>query len=429
MNERAIKKLRHKFVLTAMLSFVGVMVLMCLTIYLVNIFTTFWQVSNTLEYIADHNGELKLSEELDNKIAEEMRPEDQNVFVRTFQDLFNTGLSSTEFIYSVRYFSVTYDSNNKPVKIVADHIAMVDERRAIEIADEAIRSGKDSGTIDNFPYEVYEQGNQKLVIGMDISSQLANIRRIGSISITITLFGSLLAFIVLRLISGRVIKPEIRAAEQQKQFITNASHELKTPLAVIRANTELEMMMHGEDEWNQSTMNQVDRMTGLIKDLVQVAKAEETDDKQERTEVDVSQTVSKSVDPFSSVASQGGKTLETEIPEGVKMNAVADQIEQLTTLLVDNAIKYCDDGGTVSVKLAQKGKGISLKVSNDYAEGKDTDYSKFFDRFYRRDESHNIDKGGYGIGLSIAQAIVTKYRGSIDAGWKDGVISFTCRLK
>ena len=83
----------------------------------------------------------------------------------------------------------------------------------------------------------------------------------------------------------------------------------------------------------------------------------------------------------------------------------------------------------MSVKLAQKGKGITLKVSNDYAEGKDADYGKFFDRFYRRDESHNIDKGGYGIGLSIAQAIVSKYRGSIDAVWKDGVICFTCRLK
>lgn len=83
----------------------------------------------------------------------------------------------------------------------------------------------------------------------------------------------------------------------------------------------------------------------------------------------------------------------------------------------------------MSVKLAQKGKGITLKVLNDYAEGKDTDYGKFFDRFYRRDESHNIDKGGYGIGLSIAQAIVSKYRGSIDAVWKDGVICFTCRLK
>ena len=99
------------------------------------------------------------------------------------------------------------------------------------------------------------------------------------------------------------------------------------------------------------------------------------------------------------------------------------------TLLVDNAIKYCDEGGTVKIRLTQKGKGISLTVSNNFAEGGGVDYSKFFDRFYRRDESHNIDKGGYGIGLSIAQAIVSKYRGSIDAVWKDGVICFTCRLK
>ena len=429
MNERAIKKLRRKFVLTALISFVSVMVLMCLTIYSVNIITTAWQISHTLDYIAGHNGELTLSDEMSEQIAEEMRPENRNFFVRTFQDMFNTGFSSTEFIYSVRYFSVTYDSNDQPVKVVANHIAMVNDRRAKEIAGKALSSGKDWGMVDGFPYEIYQNGDQKLVVGMDISNQVANIRRIGSISIAITLVGSILAFVILRLISGRVIKPEIQAVEQQKQFITNASHELKTPLAVIRANTELEMMMHGEDEWNQSTMNQVDRMTDLIKNLVQVAKAEETDDKQEREEIDVSQTVSGAVEPFSSVASQSGKKLEADIPEGISMKAVADQISQLTTLLVDNAIKYCDDGGTVSVKLAQKGKGITLKVSNDYAEGKDADYGKFFDRFYRRDESHNIDKGGYGIGLSIAQAIVSKYRGSIDAVWKDGVICFTCRLK
>ena len=111
------------------------------------------------------------------------------------------------------------------------------------------------------------------------------------------------------------------------------------------------------------------------------------------------------------------------------MTANKGQLSQLMSLLLDNAIKYCDDGGTVKISLSQKGKGIKLNVSNSYAAGENQDYSRFFDRFYRDDKSHNIDKGGYGIGLSIADGIVKQYRGKIDVSWKDGVIDFSCHLK
>lgn len=113
------------------------------------------------------------------------------------------------------------------------------------------------------------------------------------------------------------------------------------------------------------------------------------------------------------------------------MMANESQIRQLSSLLIDNAIKYCDDGGTIRVTLTQKGRSpVRLDVSNNYAKGGDVDYARFFERFYRQDKSHNIEKGGYGIGLSIAQAIVEQYKGSsIDAAWKDGIITFTCLLK
>jgi len=192
---------------------------------------------------------------------------------------------------------------------------------------------------------------------------------------------------------------------------------------------ELEMMMHGEDEWNRSTMNQVDRMTGLINDLVLVAKAEEQEDKKELSVIDASETVKKAVDDFSSVAEKNGIKLAQEIADGVSLKMNPDLLTQLAVILTDNAVKYCDENGTVTVKLVQKGKGIRLAVSNNYAEGGGVDYSKFFDRFYRKDESHNIDKGGYGIGLSIAEGIVSKYNGSINVSWKDGVITFECKIK
>ena len=189
------------------------------------------------------------------------------------------------------------------------------------------------------------------------------------------------------------------------------------------------MMMHGEDEWNNSTMNQVDRMTGLINDLVLIARSEEKEDVKELGDIDVSKAVTDVADTFSSVAEKNGIALKKDIPDGVVMRAMEEHIRQLASLLADNAIKYCDDGGAVLIQLSQKGKGARICVSNNYAQGEHEDYSRFFERFFRQDKSHNIDKGGYGIGLSIADSIVRKYRGKIDVSWKDGIITFSCILK
>ncbi|MDD6550639.1 MAG: HAMP domain-containing sensor histidine kinase, partial [Lachnospiraceae bacterium] len=214
-----------------------------------------------------------------------------------------------------------------------------------------------------------------------------------------------------------------------KQFITNASHELKTPLAVIKANTQVQEMMNGKDEWSESTMHQVDRMTGLIQNLVTIVRAEEKEDAGDRTDTDISEAIRDTVKSYAPVAENAGETLNQNIGDGIHMNAVESQIRQLATLLIDNAIKYCDEKGTIDVTVIQKGRGIRLSVSNSYADGKNVDYSKFFERFYRADQSHNVDKGGYGIGLSIAESLVKQYNGSINASWKDGIITFDCILK
>lgn len=178
-------------------------------------------------------------------------------------------------------------------------------------------------------------------------------------------------------------------------------------------------------------MRQVDRMTGLIQNLVMVSRAQEKENNSERKKINVSAALQETSDTFLPVAVQNGKKLEKEIQENVMMTANESQIRQLSSLLIDNAIKYCDDGGTIRVTLTQKGRSpVRLDVSNNYAKGGDVDYARFFERFYRQDKSHNIEKGGYGIGLSIAQAIVEQYKGSsIDAAWKDGIITFTCLLK
>ena len=221
-------------------------------------------------------------------------------------------------------------------------------------------------------------------------------------SITLLAMGLIITWIVVRAISLRAIAPEIRAAELQKRFITDASHELKTPLAVIKANTEMEEIISGETEWTQSTLRQVDRMNGLIKDLVTISKSQERE-KSELSDVDISAVVKEAVDTFASVAKRDEKELANNIDDNVHMLCSGEDIRQLTALLVDNAIKYCDEKGSITVNLSQKSKKVKLTVSNTYKDGANVDYDKFFERFYREDKSRNIDKGGYGIGLSIAQ--------------------------
>jgi signal transduction histidine kinase len=184
--------------------------------------------------------------------------------------------------------------------------------------------------------------------------------------------------------------------------------------------------MEGENEWTESTLRQVDHMNDLIKNLVMLSRSEEMVDRSSMTEINVTDTISETVETFRPVAIQAGKTLTVSIRDEIRMITDRDMIEQLTSLLIDNAIKYCDDDGVVEVNASQKGRGLRLVVSNTYANGKGQDYSRFFDRFYRADASRSEQKKGYGIGLSIAQNIVQLNKGSINASWKDGVISFTC---
>ena len=437
MNEKAIKKLRRKFTILAFLSFVAVMIFMSSTIYITNIVTTTRQVQNTLNFLTSDN---RIAQDalgglmtLDEAQPVEEVPEQSSGLMEGFfgalRDMFNTNAKSRdEIMYSLRYFTVIY-LNDEPVELL--HLNELERNEAIKLADLVKEKAGDdtSGMFGNYAYKIKRVDNSSALVLMNIENEVANVRRVGNITLTLSIFESILALIVVRILSKIAIRPEIRNAENQKKFITNASHELKTPLAVIRANTELEMMMHGEDEWNQSTMNQVDRMTGLIQNLVMIAKADEKANKEDMSQTDVSEVVSGTADTFLPVATQSGKQLTKDIPEGVTMLTHESHIRQLTSLLVDNAIKYCDDGGTIAVALAQKGKGIKLTVSNNYAAGESVDYSRFFDRFYRQDESHNIDKGGYGIGLSIADSLVRQYKGKIDVSWKDGVISFVCVLK
>lgn len=415
MDSRAIEKLRHKFIHIAMLSLFAVMLFIGLAINVAAFLIDYHSIHSSLDYLVETQGELSEHdiEENDNL------SKDLNPFI----------VFSSE-IHNADHFYIGVYKNGVREDYISDTSKAAVSYRIRSYMDTLIKNDPGYGRDGVYYYKIVHQSKSTIIIVMmNCASDINNRMRLLYVSLLIGCIGLLITYFLVRHFSERAVQPEIENSRRQQQFITNASHELKTPLAVIRANTELQEIMMGENEWTQSTLKQVDRMNGLIQNLVMIARTHEQEDKSSMASVDITKAVNESIDPFVALAKQDQKMLIREVQSNVTLVIDESKIRQLTALLLDNALKYCDEKGQVQVSLHTiKKNGIELVVSNSYREGENVDYAKFFDRFYRQDTSHNIDKGGYGIGLSIAESICQQYNGTIKADWKNGMISFICDL-
>lgn len=412
MNNRTIERIKKRFIGIAMLAIFLAMVFIGGAILLTSFFVSRSAIRRGLDQLILNEAYLK-----DRDLSEYYFDSPD------ITDIFNTQVGDQADFWLVRY-----DGNGQ--------LLSVDGRYPgnsytffLGMADEIKEGPEGYGRQGRIWYKYADTLDGSIIAFIDTTGEIYAINRLLFITLIVCLAGLAVTFILVTHFSDYVVASEAENLAKQKDFITNASHELKTPLAVIRANTEMSQMLNGEDEWSVSTLKQIDHMNGLIANLVMISKAQEMEDKSEMVMIDVSGVVADSVKTFEPVAAKDGITLSTDIVPEAKMKADASKIMQLTTILVDNAIKYCDDKGTVKVGLTQIRKNaVRMTVTNSYADGANVDCNKFFERFYREDKSHNIDKGGYGIGLSIAENICRQYRGTIQASWKNGEISFICTL-
>ena len=458
MTEHEIKRIRERFIMTSTLTLFFVMLIMGGSVYLFSTIAIRNEAQQIMRYIAENDGDLprpdtiQETEEASHGSSLDANSDHDNSFTETMewslQSIFGVGDffdQTPDSYYTTRYFAVLFEADETVSQIKTSHIAYIDEEQAEKYARIALDRPFHFGNFGRYYYYTAErEEGGTIVIYLDRTEQLSLMRRVLISVLSILGFGTILSFFIMRLLSKGIVRTEMENMEKQKQFITNASHELKTPLAVIKANTEMQEMMDGESEWSQSTLRQVDRMTGLIGNLVQIVRAQEMTDG-ELALTDVALAVSETVDSFASVAVSEGKKLEKEVPDSLVIRSNDSSMRQLTSLLVDNAIKYCDAGGTIRVELNRSRRGAVLTVSNDYAEGANVDYSRFFERFYRKEESHTISAGGtsdsnagkyggsaaksgYGIGLSIAESLVKSMKGDIGVSWSKGRILFTCKF-
>ena len=242
-------------------------------------------------------------------------------------------------------------------------------------------------------------------------------------SISIALIGLALVFLGILFFAERIVRPIAESYDRQKRFITDAGHEIKTPLTIIGANTELLEMDFGENESLEEIRNQTKRLGDLTRDLVSLARMEETERKITMIDFPLSEIISETVLPFGAIGEAKKIRLTYEIEPMLTLRGDSKSIAQLVSILMDNAVKYTPVCGMVVLRLSKQTRGLYLSVCNTVSDPVNkSDLPHLFERFYRTDRSRNSETGGHGIGLSLAEAIVTAHGGRIRAdcpeeGW------------
>ena len=319
--------------------------------------------------------------------------------------------------FSTRHFTVFFNSENEITKTFTESIYSIDENTAVEYAKKIISSDKPRGWVSNYRYKIFEVESGKAIVFVDGSMNRSALMQSTTIAGCVLLGCAALVLILIFIFSKRAVKPIAESYEKQKQFITDANHELKTPLTLILANVEIAQAELGENEWLEDIKAEGHRMTELVNQLVALSRMDEENSKMNLTEVALGELVFDTVSEFEPLASDRGKNLSINIDRSIVYFGDEALLHRLVGILLDNAVKYCDDSGDIAITL-EKRRHIILTVENTYASVGEVELNKLFDRFYRADKARKFT-GGYGVGLSMAKAIVEKHKGEISAYKKD----------
>lgn len=288
------------------------------------------------------------------------------------------------------------------------------------MAEEILADGRESGRIGTQFYRTVRSGSQTRLLVLDARLDFLSagntLRSAALITAAACVLLSLLAWLLIR----RMVRPVEEAFARQKQFVSDASHELKTPLAVISANAEVLEQETGENEFLGYIRSEVRRADTLVQRLLTLARLDRENAQTEMKPFDLSHALLDVTLPFESTVYEAGKTLETEIPEGIRCTGNEEMIQQLAVILLSNALKYSDAHGRIRISLAEKGRLREIRVFNTGNPIRKEDRQKIFDRFWRADASHSKETGGFGLGLSIAASIVETHRGRIDVESEEG---------
>ena len=319
-------------------------------------------------------------------------------------------------------YKVEVNNNNASSKL--DNVNDEIKNYAIEVSNRRF----DEGYIGNYIYKVRNIGiNGKEVTLIESENTIKQLKATIIISIVIGILGLIIIYLIAQKISKTIVKPVEESFEKQKQFISDASHELKTPLAVIEANADVLQDKVGENKWITYIQNEVQSMDKLVNDLLVLARMEKTNTSNNQ-KFDLSKEVQMSVSVFESMIYEKKIKLETNINEGIEFVGDKEDIKHVISILLDNGIKHTEENNKIIVNLLKEKNNIKIEVKNQGEPIPEEEREKIFERFYRVDKARSRSEKRYGLGLSIAKGIVEKYKGSIYANSKDGFTSFIVKI-
>lgn len=295
-----------------------------------------------------------------------------------------------------------------------------------EYAIKVSNSNKETGIIGKYIYKIRKtrENNNNMVILMENEKTILHIRMLLAFSLVAIVLSLLIIYSISKKLSELIVKPVEETLEKQKQFISDASHELKTPLAVIEANADVLENEVGKNKWLTYIQNEINSMDKLINELLLLAKTENVDNIKTYKKFDLSKEVEIIISVFESMAYEKNVKINTNIQKDVVMDGNKEDIKHILSTLIDNAIKHTEAKNNVTIELSKEKNEIVLQVKNVGEPIPEAEREKIFERFYRIDKSRNRSQKRYGLGLAIAKSTVDKYNGKIEVICKDGVTNF-----
>lgn len=410
-----IKQLQKKFVVSSMLA---ITVLLIAVLGGINIF-------NTISANKQTDKLLSTLAEVENSAITMMLPE-----VRSSWNLFSAVVTQDDTLGAI-YFVAREDVYGKIRTIDTSHISSVDVKEAQNYVYQVQNEREDLGTIGRFKYIVIPTvGNLgKTYIFLDITKQITSVWQVLLLSILVGVlcWCAMLLFVIL--LSKQAIKPIATSIEKQKQFVTDAGHEIKTPLAIIMANTDAMELHYGETKYSKNIRSQIFRLKDLTQDLLTLAKMEESSERKIKERFSLTELIEESLSQFEESISVKDIHFYKSIQPDLNVDSNKDQVQRLVSILMDNATKYVSENGSIEVYLSQSNKQVNFVVANTADNLEKLELDKIFDRFYRADDARTQKSGGYGIGLSAAKAIVQSLKGAITVQKQnDNKIVFVVKL-
>ena len=413
-----IRKLRKKFIAAAIVAVFLVLLVLIGAINVLNYRSLVTEADGTLQILTENKGSFP---------RQMFREQDRPAELPTPPNEGNAGPfngrrgGNGELAYQSRFFTAWFSAEGSLSRVNLDNLASLTEEEAAALAESVYDAGRTKGFADEYRYGRTACDGETMLVVLNCQRELATFRGFLYASIGISLAGTLAVFLLLLVFSGRIVRPIAESYEKQKQFITDAGHELKTPITIIRADADvLESELDVENEWITDIRRQTGRLAELTEDLIYLSKMEEENPALQMQEFSLSELVDETARSFQALARSKGKSFSASVAPDLHVSGDEKALAKLVSILLDNAMKYSPENGTVDLTLEKAGRNARLSVKNDAQTMEKGNADRLFERFTREDRSRHSGSGGFGLGLAIAKAVVEAHKGTIHAQSEDG---------